>query len=153
MGSTQAPRKLHASFRGRGLKTRVRGSAGEPEKVSYFSPHSLFQRYVRAAEVNCSAGPSTEVETVAAEVARKCPRFRHSSILFSSLSYFVLSYPIVSYLIVSCPIVVSHPIHQSIDQAPRERCPSCRPSSLRGRLERHPTVVSDDVGCSGYVYR
>ena len=105
MGSTQAPRKLHASFRGRGLKTRVRGSAGEPEKVSYFSPHSLFQRYVRAAEVNCSAGPSTEVETVAAEVARKCPRFLHSSILFSSLSYFVLSYPIVSYLIVSCPIV------------------------------------------------
>ena len=27
-----------------------------------------------AAEVNCSAGPSAEVETVAAEVARKCSR-------------------------------------------------------------------------------
>ena len=43
-----------------------------PEKVSHHGPN-FKNRYVRgiAAEVNYSAGPSAEVETVAAEIVRK----------------------------------------------------------------------------------
>jgi hypothetical protein len=52
-----------------------------PTSVSRHIPY-FNDRYVRGstAEVNCNAGPSAEVETVVAEVARKCSQKTYVSI-------------------------------------------------------------------------
>ena len=61
-----AVRELRASFRGRGIKTKVRGSVAEPESVSRHIPY-LKRQFAEALR-------KWIVEAVAAEVGRKCTR-------------------------------------------------------------------------------